>query len=104
MTTTVHARPKDEITHDLLEHLRTFERAQAAVKQRIGDIRNGTIPSHRIPTMSLVEQRDQTRKSLQQFFEELTEDEQTMLAIMWGNHNWREEYDDYLDPKHDPAV
>ena len=104
MTTTVQTRPKDQLTKSLFERLREFEHAQADIKQRTQDLRNGTLPRQRVPTMTLVERRNLARNVLQQFLEDLTPDETAMLSIMWGSNSWRKEYNDLLDPRHDPAV
>ena len=102
--TTIEVSTKEQLTTSLYEHLREFEHAQNAVKNRIQDIRNGKLTNNRIPTKKLVEHRNIARTSMQDFLDHLSDDENAVLTIMWGKSDWRRKYDDIMSPKNDPAV
>ena len=104
MTTAIQARPVEDLRSKLYRHLRAFEHSQKSVKNRVQAIKAGTLARKRLPTKTLIEQRDQARAEMITFLDAITEDESAILTITWGNRDWREGYDSILNPKHDPAL
>ena len=103
-TAAIQARPVEDLSSQLYKRLRTFEHSQKSVKNRFDAIKAGTLASKRLPTKTLIEQRDQARAEMITFLDAITPDESAILTIIWGNRDWREEYDSILNPKHDPAL
>ena len=83
---------------------RTFERAQALVKKRMVDIRQGNLRHRRKPTKQLMEQRNQARDEIRAYIGGLTEDEQAAFTIALGDRGWAAKYNELINPANDPQV
>lgn len=90
-----------QLFETLQSHTLEFEKAQASVKRRFREIRNGALDRRRIPTADLIDQRAQKRADLTAFLDGMSQEEKSIMIIAGGN-NWRAEYDNMLDPARDP--
>ncbi len=95
---------KSQTARELLPLIREYERSQASVKNRMGDILQGNLTKQRTPTKSLIKHQDQARQNIRKFLEELTQDEENMLDIAWGTRKWRDQLDEMLSPSNDPVL
>ena len=108
-TTSITQHEKNEILfRQLFGLIRDFERSQASVRIRFDEIRNGDVKfmmnRRRTPTKTLMGHRDLARRKLRDFFDSLSEEEQTVIAISNGDKDWRASYEELMDPTKDPVI
>lgn len=97
------AEEADNLIKCLHTMAQELERSQASVNNRINDIRQGNLHPQRTTTRELMAQRDRAKHNLKSFLEHLSEEENTTLAIAWGNRNWRDQYNAILDRHNTPT-
>ena len=109
MVTTVEARPREEILTGLYKLTQSFKDSQESVAKRMDDIRTGHVTierngKRRVPIKFLLGRRDQARANLSEFLNGLNDDEVNMITIVQADLNWRDYYNDMLDPRKDPKL
>ncbi len=99
MTHASAANTVDELTNLISD----FEVAQTTIRSRFRNIRDGKLAPRRIATKDLIAIRTSARKAVRTFLDNLSYEQQQVMAIAHGTRDWRQHYNQIIDPYNDPA-